>query len=211
MDEAGRSDDENEALPFLIERYAMIDGKYYRDLPQERRDSILEDALKSASSNGQEKSWALREILHEYGAFRGVPFSKQPATALDDFIAAGKPRRDKTLAAEKAALLRREAEAAEFQKECEERTVLQTMREALQRQRQEEAPYRFSSDAVLSVLPSRLLILSRIFEVNKRISPAFAAQELGLSKDEAKQLLNDAADRGECRRTATGWFEKSDG
>ena len=77
-----------ELLLRLIERYVMIGGRYYRDIPAEQQAQYLPDVCESESYRCER----LRQLLYEHGAFRGVPFRKGPIEVMDAFIAQGPQR-----------------------------------------------------------------------------------------------------------------------
>ncbi|MCT9074445.1 hypothetical protein [Cupriavidus gilardii] len=124
-----------ELLLRLIERYVMIGGRYYRDIPAEQQAQYLPDVCESESYRCER----LRQLLYEHGAFRGVPFRKGPIEVMDAFIAQGPQR----LAAERE----RQRASAEEDEQMRNRLL------ARQREREPEIDRTADKHRRLSWLP----------------------------------------------------------
>lgn len=223
--------DDEDVLLFLVENYVMIDGKYFRDLPIEMKDSLLLEAHKGVLSLEAGRHFALKNILKKYGSFRGQPFSQQTPEALDKFIAGGRDRLDKFLAKQDAELARQ----AEYDRQAQRQ---------LQRQKdmlvwEKDAPYRhgvtefgYSREAAEMLRKERALmtdrasslngiqtdtgeplesLLPKLLEIakpNMRFNPYFVSTELRISKNNADLLLKEMVDVGYLKRLIDDWHER---
>lgn len=202
-----------EVLIFLINRYVMIDGKYYRDLPAERQAEYLPDVLTGPGDNEQQRIEALTQLLFQHGAIRGVRLSKMSEQQRSDILATGYERMMNYQRTQAEACARKAAEEAKRIAERKKHAAMEEARLETARRAARDAPYRCSADAVASVLHNGggTLIQSvvALAPPSGRFGPSYIAAELGIPRQEAVALLRLAAELGALRARPDGWFERT--
>ncbi|WP_186138313.1 hypothetical protein [Burkholderia gladioli] len=204
---------DEEILIFLINRYVMINGKYYRDMPPELQAEYLPDVITGHGDNEQQRVAALTHLFFQHGAIRGVRLAQMSEQQRFDILATGRTRMLNYQRTQNELRTRQAAEKAARIAEHEVQTAAKEGQLEAARCAARDAPYRYSADAVAKVLRGGDQVhypsVVALAPPSGRFSPSYIATELGIPHEEAIALLRLAAERGDLLARPDGWFERT--
>ena len=213
---------DEEVMIFLISRYVMINGRYYRDMLPDQQAEYLPEIFDMTSADEARRVEKLKELFFLYGAIRGIRVSSMSEVERNAIISTGRAR---MVAFEKWRAEKESAVRAEINERRQAR-VTHSLAEERRIAAERDAPYRRGVDAVFSIMSRsrseigveaskdiswdmRRMVIEAA-QKNAKISPAYVAQILDIKRAEAKKVLASLVEAGELRVRVDGWYERAD-